>query len=134
MDVIEKARELGKALQQDERYLRLVKANQANDADETLQDLIGKFNLKRMEINQEVTKEQKDSDKLSKLDAEFKELYKTIMSRPTMVEYNAAKQDMESLVTFINQIVVDSANGEDPDTIEQATGCSGSCSSCSGCH
>ena len=41
MDVIAMARQLGKALQQDEGYLRLMVAQQQNDADETLQALIG---------------------------------------------------------------------------------------------
>ena len=51
MDVIATARQLGKAIQQDERYLRLMVAQQMNDSDEELQSLIGKFNLKRIDLN-----------------------------------------------------------------------------------
>ena len=45
MDIIEMARELGKEIQKDARYLRLVAAREANDADQNLQELIEKFNL-----------------------------------------------------------------------------------------
>ncbi len=38
MDVIEMARELGKAIQQDERYKRIDAAKKANDEDSQLQE------------------------------------------------------------------------------------------------
>ncbi|HAN44494.1 MAG TPA: YlbF family regulator, partial [Ruminococcaceae bacterium] len=34
----------------------------------------------------------------------------------------------------VNQIIVGSVNGQDPDSIEEQSSCGGSCSSCSGCH
>ena len=40
MDIIAMARELGKAIQQDERYKRIDAAKTANDKDEELQQLI----------------------------------------------------------------------------------------------
>lgn len=48
MNVIEKARELGTAIQQDERFIRYAKARLANDSDKDLQDAIGQFNIVRM--------------------------------------------------------------------------------------
>ena len=50
MDVIELTRELGKAIQQDERFLAMQIARQNSDNDDELQQLIGEFNLKRMAI------------------------------------------------------------------------------------
>ena len=47
MDIITMARELGKLIQQDERYKRIDAAKKANDEAEKLQELIAKFNLKR---------------------------------------------------------------------------------------
>ena len=41
MDIIKMARELGAAIQQDERYLNFKKAREANEADKPLNDLIG---------------------------------------------------------------------------------------------
>lgn len=134
MDVITLARELGKAIQQDERYEAYMQAALTNDKDEALQEAIEKFNMLRVDINREVSKAEKDQEKLSKLDAQFKELYKNIMSMPNMIAYNAAKDEMDALVQFINQIIIGSANGQNPDEIEQTSGCTGSCGTCGGCH
>ncbi len=134
MDLIQMARDLGKAIQADERYKNLQAAKENNDMDNVLQEQIGAFNLKRVAINQEVTKKEKDQEKLEQLDQEIKELYHEIMTNPNMIAYNEAKNEADQLMSFINQILVGSINGEDPDAIQQQSGCSGSCGSCSGCH
>ena len=53
MDIIEQARELGRQIQKDDRYLKVQIAQQNSDNDKELQALIGEFNLKRMNINTE---------------------------------------------------------------------------------
>ena len=60
MDIITKARELGKLLQQEESYIRLQEVQTKADADTELQSLIGEFNLKRMSINNEASKKERD--------------------------------------------------------------------------
>ena len=133
MDVIATARQLGKAIQQDERYLRLMVAQQMNDSDEELQSLIGKFNLKRIDLNGEINKSEKDQEKITAINGEVKELYAQIMANKNMSAYNDAKNEVDGLVDFVMQILRGSLDGEDPDQIEQKSGgCSGSC--CSGCH
>ena len=135
MDVIATARQLGKAIQQDERYLRLMVAQQMNDWDEELQSLIGKFNLKRIDLNGEINKSEKDQEKITAINGEVKELYAQIMANKNMSAYNDAKNEVDGLVDFVMQILRGSLDGEDPDQIEQKSGgCSGSCASCSGCH
>jgi len=56
MDVIEIARQLGKAIQEDERYSDYMLAKEKNDADEALQALIGEFNLIRQNLAMEESK------------------------------------------------------------------------------
>ena len=56
MSIIEKTRELGKLIQEDSRYIEFYDAARANDNDPELQKLIGEFNLKRMNLNQEMQK------------------------------------------------------------------------------
>ena len=126
-------RALGKAIQQDERYIRLSLARDNNDNDEKLQEMIGKFNLKRVEVNQEAARPDKDQAKLDQLNESIRTLYKEIMENPNMVEFNAAKEEIDSLMNFVNQILVLSVNGQDPDTVEQSS-CTGSCATCAGCH
>lgn len=135
MDTIKIARELGKAIQQDESFLKLVLAQQANDEDAELQKLIGDFNLKRVDLNTEISKDDKDQDKITSLNDELRELYAKVMGNANMNAYNDAKGKVDELVEFVMQILRGSVNGEDPETIEkQAAGCSGGCDSCSGCH
>lgn len=135
MNTIDMARELGKAIQMDERYARYHAAREKNDQDEALQKMIGDFNLKRMDLNAEMQKEERDSEKLTKLDGEIKELYSDIMKNENMNAYNDAKTEMDDLLSQINIIITMSANGEDPMTCStEQSGCSGSCSTCGGCH
>ena len=51
MDVIDLFKKAAAALQTDERYLALAAARKANDEDEALQDMIGEFNLARMDAD-----------------------------------------------------------------------------------
>ncbi len=135
MDVIEMARELGKLIQQDKRYSAYQEAKAANDKDDELQRLINDFNLKRVELNTEMSKTDKDTEKLRELDGVIKNMYGEIMVNPSMAAFNVAKNEMDGMLAEINNVITASANGEDPATCpSKPTGCSGSCSSCGGCH
>ena len=134
MDIITMARELGKLIQQDERYKRIDAAKKANDEDEKLQELIAKFNLKRSELSVEMSQENKNPEKLNQLDKELKALYQEVMANPNMAEFNAAKAEVDGMMNFISTILYGSVNGEDPDPIEMQASCGGNCSGCSGCH
>lgn len=134
MDIIEMARQLGKEIQQDPRYVRLMTARQANDEDMGLQKLIEDFNNKRVELSQAINSEERDVDKLTALDKELKDLYQAVMDNEHMLEFNAAKQELDDVVSFVNQIIVGSVNGEDPQLIEKQVSCGGNCASCGGCH
>ena len=134
MDIIQMARELGKAIQQDDKVIAYNLARQHNDSDEKLQELIGKFNLKRLELNNVLGKADRDTDRIAQLDKEIKEIYAEVMNNPNMIAYNTTKQEVDRMMNFVTQILTGSVNGEDPDSIEEQTGCSGSCEGCSGCH
>ena len=135
MDITEMTRELGKAIQADDRYIAYTLAKQANDDDEQLQNLINAFNLKRMQLQMEVGKPDKDNDKIQELNDVIKSSYKTIMDNPKMKVYQAAKEGLDELLNQVNTIISMSANGMDPDKINlEAASCTGNCSSCGGCH
>lgn len=135
MTVIEKARELGMLLQESEEYKNYTETKRVNDTDTALQNMIGEFNILRMKLNQEMSKEKKDADEMKRLDSEIKELYGKIMSNRSMAEYTAASEKLEKLINSVNYIISQAANGEDPMTCpETAPSCTGSCSTCGGCH
>ena len=134
MDIIEKARELGKLIQQEESYIALQKAQADADADMELQNLIGDFNMKRMSINNEASKKDKDSDKLALLNSQMREDYSKIMSKKNRIAYNEAKDAFDMVANRVLAIVQQSAEGADPETADYSTSsCSGSCSTCGGC-
>ncbi len=134
MDAIKAARELGKAIQADERYIEYSKAKAANDADEELQQLIGEFNLKRQQVGLEMSKspEEQDKEKLDAANKEMQRLYTLVMSNEHMADYTMAKQGMDRLAADVNAIISLCINGEDPDTCDY-TACTGSCATCGGC-
>ncbi len=134
MNVIELTRELGKAIQADERYIRFEKARVANDNDTELQNAIGNFNIKRMELEQAVGKEPKDEEAVKVLNEELRALYGEIMSSKAMVEYNTAKALLDQMMNEVNTVITKSLDGEDPETCETEEGCTGSCATCGGCH
>ena len=135
MTIIEKVRELGVMIQQDERYSNYNLAKDANDADEDLQEMINNFNLMRMNLNAEMSRPEKNSEKIAEYDQKIKEAYNTIMANENMINFTKAQNEMNALLAQINNVITYAANGEDPMTcpVETPT-CSGSCESCGGCH
>ena len=135
MTVLEAVRNLGEAIQADERFLRYAKAKLSNDRDGELQDLIGKFNMVRMNLDEVMTDENRDEAKVQSLNEELREIYLDIMGKGGMVEYNAAKVDLDSMLNDINSVIMQCVDGADPKTVEpEVHSCTGSCDSCGGCH
>lgn len=133
MDVIELTRELGKAIQQDDRYIAYSLAKQVNDGDKELNADIEKFTNLRLELTNVMSCEDKDTDKIKQLDEDIKSTYKKIMNNKNMIVFNAAQKALEDLISNVNQIISLCANGEDPETCQPSSGCTGSCATCGGC-
>ncbi len=134
MNVIEQARELGKALQADPRFIRYAKARLANDGNEQLQNAIAEFNATRAELDRAVNAEEKNDEEVRTLNEKLRKCYSEIMASDAMVEYNTAKAELDAMVNEINVIISKSMEGEDPATCDTAEACTGSCDTCGGCH
>lgn len=135
MDVIELARQLGKAIQEDERYIAYAEASRKNDEDEELQNLIGEFNLIRQNLMMEQSKpeEGQDAEKLAELNTKMHAAYNAVMTNENMADYTMAKAGMDKLMSQVNTILSHALNGDDPLTCATEAACSGSCSTCGGC-
>ncbi|MDE6780617.1 MAG: YlbF family regulator [Ruminococcus sp.] len=133
MDVIQMTRELGKAIQQDDRYIAYNLAKQVNDEDSELQTDIAKFDSLRNDMREAMSSDNPDFDRINAVDKETKELYQKIMDNPNMMAFTKAQTALESLINNVNQIISLCANGADPDTCEPSSGCTGSCATCGGC-
>ena len=137
MNAIETARQLGLAIQQDERYVKFQEASKASDTDGELQSKIGEFNTMRMELSGELHKDEteRDAEKMVSLENDIKAVYDEIMAMPNMIAYNEAKAGLDDLLNSVNFIISISANGGDPMNCPDhaPSGCGGSCSTCGGC-
>lgn len=134
MDCIELFKKAAAAMQTDPRLLALTTAQKACDEDQILQELIGQFNLLRIDLNEEIGKSERDNQKIAELNEKVGKVYQEIMETPAMVAYNEAKTAVEGMINHINAIVNTAVEGGDPMLVEEPSACTGSCSSCSGCH
>ena len=157
MDCIDLFKRAAMALQTDSRYLAMDQARKMNDKDEELQNLIGEFNLARMislfrsmrarlnligefnlarmDLNNEIGKPERSDERIAELNQKVNDLYGKIMADDGMVAYNEAKRDCEALVNYIDAIINTAMNGGDPMTVQEpSASCTGSCSTCGGCH
>ncbi len=133
-DIIYEYKLLAKKLQEDDRVVYLEQVKKKMDMDKELQDLIGKFNLAQYNYRIEAVKEDKDEAKLEEINNELISLYSDIMANEFMIEYNECKTEVDKLTQHIQAIITSALNGGDPMIVELPEGgCSGSCSSCSGC-
>ena len=80
----------------------------------------------------ELSAENKDDLKVQELNEKLRKAYGEIMAAPAMVEYNTAKAEVDSMVNDINTIISKCLEGEDPETVDPSSGCTGNCSSCGG--
>ena len=80
MDCIDLFKKAAVAMQTDPRYLELDAARRENDMDEELQNLIGEFNLARLDLNNEATKPEPDTARTAELNKRVNDLYSQIMS------------------------------------------------------
>lgn len=132
-DVIALARQLGHAIQEQEEYKTIMSAKDAADNDEALQALITEFNVKRVAINAEACKTDRDDETLKKLNEEMRTAYSDIMNNEHMKAYNDAKQAFDKVLQRVLAIVQQSADGQDPDTTDFSDDCTHDCSTCGGC-
>ena len=135
-DVIYELRLLAKKLQQDDIIVYLEQVKKKMDMDKELQELIQKFNTMQYEYRIEAVKEDgvRDDAKVAKINSELIGVYADIMANEFMMEYNECKNEVDRLTQLVQAIMSAAINGGDPMIVEVPEGgCSGSCSSCSGC-
>lgn len=133
MDTIDMTRELGKLLQQEDAYKNMRAAESKADADTELQGLIKDFNIKRLSVNVETQKTEKDGEKIAQLNKEMQKVYADIMANENMKAYNEAKQEFDKISGRVMTILQNCIAGEDPETTDFDASCTGSCSTCGGC-
>lgn len=132
--IIAKTLELAHTLMDDSRFVAYRTATERNDEDAALQDLIGKFNLARMNLSNAASDKDTTEEKKAALQKEMSDLYQQIMNTDCMKAYQEAQEVMNGVIRQINAIISGTMAGQVPEEIDIESACSGDCSSCSGCH
>lgn len=136
MNIIDLARNFGKEIQKTDEYLELMRAKKENDNDKELNDLIGKFNLLKFDIQRLLSDKEDQQEKINEKNSKLSEIYKKIMENKNMIAFNKASDNMNAIMNKINSILMAAVNGEDPLMFSEFNNleCSGSCGGCQGCH
>lgn len=129
-EILAKANELGQLIKESDVAKTMLAAEQAVEADVELQKKIGAFNEKREMMMDLMQQGSEDQEKIAALNDEIRQLYDAIMANKNMTDYNAARQAFDDMSAKVNGIITYYITGQNP----AEGGCSGSCSSCGGCH
>ena len=105
MSVIELTRQLGAAIQKDERYLNFAKAREENENDAELNELMAQIQMVQMNYQMEASKETPDSAKMQEFEAEFNAKYEAFMANENMQKYDEARAQVDSMMNYIMQIL-----------------------------
>ena len=126
MDIFELAAQLGRALKEDERLVKLDEAKKAYESDKELQKLMVEYEVQQKALQHEITKEERDTMFIDVIQKRIDELYKSIMSHPVFTQLNEAQAEVNVLMNEVNGTITYNITGEKP------SACTGSCSTCGG--
>ena len=126
MTVFELAAELGKALKDDEKLVRLSNAKKAYEGDKVLQKYMIEYEVQQKALQVELTKEERDTLFIDVIQKRIDELYKLIMEHPVFVELNEAQAEVNELMNAVNNTISFEITGEVPNS------CTHNCSTCGG--
>ncbi len=127
MSVIEKANELGLSLKESQEFIRLEKAQAAQHADMDAQFLLMNYNRNRDELVKKASKPDITKDEMQEIRNEMEAEYTKLTKNANIVEFIDAMQQFNEMMDNVNKIVASYVYPKEE-------GCSGSCSTCGGCH
>ena len=126
MTIFEIATELGKAIREDERMIRMEKAKEAYESSEKIGNLMMEYGIQQQALTTMGDGEEIDTDALSRIQDRIDEIYAEITLEPIFKELDEAQQAVNELMESVNNTIMFNATGQTP--------CTHDCSSCSGCH
>ncbi len=127
MNIFELAAELGKALKNDEKLIRLENAKNAYTADGELQKKMVEYEVQQKALQGEITREERDTLFIDTIQKRIDLLYREIMEHPVFVELNEAQADVNELMNAVNNTITFHITGETPSCTHDCSTCSGGC-------
>jgi cell fate (sporulation/competence/biofilm development) regulator YmcA (YheA/YmcA/DUF963 family) len=128
MTIFELATELGKALKNDEKLVRLADAKKAYEEDKVLQKYMVEYEVQQKALQVELTRDERDTLLIDVIQNRIDELYKLIMEHPVFAELNDAQSDVNELMNAVNNTITYNITGEMPSCTHDCSTCGGGCS------
>ena len=126
MDIFELAAELGKALKNDEKLVRLEKAKKAYESDMALQKMMVEYEVQQKALQGEMVRDERDTLFIDTIQKRIDTLYNDIMNHPIFAELNEAQAEVNELMNAVNNTITYNITGETP------SACTHNCSTCGG--
>lgn len=127
-EIFEKARELGEAIIESKEYKELKAAELAQENDEEAMKLLKEYNDVRAHLAEEIQKGDVSEERVAAIREELEEAYQKITTNDLITAYINAQRTFQAVIDQMNNILSFHITGQLPG------GCSGSCSTCGGCH
>jgi cell fate (sporulation/competence/biofilm development) regulator YlbF (YheA/YmcA/DUF963 family) len=108
-EILNKAKDLGKAIKESEEYKKLLEAQKALDEDKETQDLLNEYNAKAQEIQIRQMTGENVNDSM----VELQNLERKIMDSESMKKYTEAENDFKNLIDSANKAIVDAMEEEE---------------------
>ena len=127
-EIFEKARELGQAIVESEEYKALKKAEQEQEQDSEALQLLQDYSAVRTKLAEEINKGDVGEERMAQIREELESAYEKMTTNDHITAYINAQRTFQAIIDQMNSIISFHITGKIPG------GCSGSCSSCGGCH
>ncbi len=128
MEIFDKARELGEAIVNSNEYKTMKLAEAKQEQDEEAMKLLQEYSELRKSLGEEINKGDVGKERMEEIRAALEEAYEKVTNNDVIVEYINAQRAFQAIIDQMNAILSYHITGQLPG------GCSGSCSTCGGCH
>ena len=126
MSIYALAAQLGQAIKEDERMIRMEKAKAAYESSEKIGNLMMEYGIQQEALTAMGDSEEIDTDALTRIQDRIDEIYAEITTDPIFRELDEAQTAVNELMETVNNTIMFNATGKTP--------CSHDCSTCGGCH
>lgn len=127
-EILEKAKELGIMIAESEEFKTLKEAEEIQLADPKAQEMMMEYNTNREALAERASDPDLTKEDWEKLQMDAQAEFIKLCQNEKIKNYLDANQRFSDLINQVNAIIAHFVKGEDQ------SGCSGSCSSCKGCH
>ena len=126
--ILEKAKELGMMIAESEEFKQAKEAEQKQLDDPEAQKLMAEYIKRREELSERASNPDLTKEEYEKIMLDAQAEFARLCINENIKNYLDKNKEFSDLVEKVNAIIVHFVKGDDQ------SGCSGSCSGCSGCR